>query len=140
MDDKPEQNHFQQLSKCRTSLESYFSGIRSKLQIAVDGSAHQIRLSFGDRPNGKHFDIMKVLLSHDVCTRLKPFHKTEFTIGLGQLCDLKQVAWSVAIAYRELGYQVRIQCGADVIEVDALVGDTALPQRIQNLQEVATCA
>lgn len=133
-------NHFQQISKCRISLEAYFSGIRSNLLIMVDESSHQIRLSFGDRPTGKNFNPIKTLLCHEVCTRLKPFHKTEFTIGFGQLCDLKAVAWSVAIAYRELGYQCKIQCGAEAIEVDALVANTALPQRMQNLQEVASCA
>lgn len=135
-----EPNHFHQFSKRRTSLAAYFSGIRSKLLVVVDESSQQIKLSFGNRPTGKNFNPIKALLSHDVCTRLKPFHKTEYVIGFGQLCDLKEVAWSVAIAYRDFGYQCKIQCGAEAIEVDALVGDTAMFQRMHNLKEVASCA
>lgn len=126
------QEHFQQRSKCHTNLETYFAGIRSKVQIEIDEYAHLINLSFGDRPKGKNFNPIKILLCHEICTRLMPFSKTEFTIGFGQLCDLKEVAWSVAVAYQNLGYQVQILCGTEVIDAETLMGENPLPQSWQN--------
>jgi hypothetical protein len=130
--DPTPKEHFQQLSKRHTSLEIYFASIRSNLLIVVDESYHQIRLSFGDCPRGKRFDLIKTLLCHQVCTRLKPFSKTEFTFGFGELCDLKEVAWTVAVFYRNLGYQALIKCGSEVVEVDAIFADIEMSHSWQS--------
>ena len=140
MDDTSPQESFRHFSKNYACLEAYFSGIRSKLLIMVDESAHQIRLSFGDRPSGKNFDPIKALLSHEVCTKLSPFSKTEYTIGFARVCDLKAIAWAVAMEYRELGYSCTVRSGAEAIDVDQILAEAEPSPIWRQLQEVPSCA
>jgi hypothetical protein len=91
----------------------------------VTESTHEITLSFAQAPSGSNMNpIKELLLSGDV-KRHWTFSANEFRFTFSQVYELKAIAWAIAVAYRTLGYQCRILCGAEEIDVDALIADAS---------------
>jgi hypothetical protein len=140
VNDKPvETSHFQQLSKRRVSLESYFSSIRSNVLIVVDESAHQITLSFAFRPCGHAFRPIEHLCIYPSGWLLKQRTQTEYTFGFAQICDLGVIAQAISLEYRALGYRCSIRCGDEIFDVEQALAEAELTPW-QPLAEVKTCA
>jgi hypothetical protein len=95
---------------------------------------------FAFRPTGKDFEPIKMLRLCECSWLLKSFRPSEFTFGFVRICDLKTIAWAVAMAYRELGYSCRIECGGEAIEVDELIAEASPSPIWLQLQEVPLCA
>jgi hypothetical protein len=95
---------------------------------------------FAFRPTGKDFEPIKMLRLYECSWLLKEFRPSEFRFGFVKICDLKAIAWAVAMAYRDLGYSCRIECGAEVIDVDELIAEASPSPIWLQLQEVPLCA
>jgi hypothetical protein len=138
---QPAKTYFQQQAqKPYPSFVDYFLGLQKKLLISIDSDSHEISLLFAVRPNRASFELIKSLTLFDCGWLIKQFRPSEFRFGFVRICDLKAIAWAVAVAYRELGYSCRIECGAEVIEVDELIAEASPSPIWLQLQEVPLCA
>jgi hypothetical protein len=137
---QPARAYFERQSqKLHPSIIDCFLDLQKKLLIVIDSDSHEISLLFAFRPTGKDFEPIKMLRLCECSWLLKSFRPSEFTFGFVRICDLKTIAWAVAMAYRELGYSCRIECGGE-IEVDDLIAEASPSSIWLQLQEVPLCA
>jgi hypothetical protein len=95
---------------------------------------------FAFRLSGRDFEPIKMLRLCECSWLLKSFRPSEFRFGFVKICDLKEIAWAVALAYRELGYSCRIECGGEVVDVDELIADAEPSALWASMREVPLCA
>jgi hypothetical protein len=138
---QPARKYFERQSqKPHPSIIECFLDLQKKLLIELNSESHEITLAFAFRPTGKDFEPIKMLRLYEFSWLLKQFKPFEFNFGFGKICDLKAIAWAVAMAYRELGYSCRIECGGEAIEVDDLIAEASPSPIWLQLQEVPLCA
>jgi hypothetical protein len=138
---QPVRKHFELLAqKPHPSIIDCFLDLQKKLLIVIDSDSHEISLFFAFRPSGQDFEPIKTLRLYECSWLLKSFRPSEFTFGFVKICDLKAIAWAVALAYRELGYSCRIECGGEAIEVDELIAEAEPSALWASMREVALCA
>ncbi len=129
-----------QAQKPNFSIIDCFLDLRKKLLILIDSESHEISLLFAFRPSGKDFEPIKTLRLCECSWLIKQFRPSEFRFGFAKICDLRQISWAVALAYRELGYSCRIECGAEAIDVDELIAEVEPSALWASIQEVVLCA
>jgi hypothetical protein len=133
--------YFEGLSqKPHPSIIECFLDLQRKLLIAIDSDSHEISLLFAFRPSGQDFEPIKTLRLYECSWLIKEFRPSEFRFGFVRICDLKAIAWAVALAYRDLGYSCRIECGGEAIEVDELVAEAQPSALWASMREVPLCA
>jgi hypothetical protein len=138
---QPARKHFEGLAQNpHPSIIECFLDLRKKLLIEINSESHEITLAFAFRPTGKDFEPIKMLRLYEFSWLLKQFKPFEFNFGFGKICDLKAIAWAVAMAYKNLGYSCRIECGAEAVEVDELIAEASPSPIWLQLQEVPLCA
>jgi hypothetical protein len=138
---QPARKYFERQSqKPDPSIIDCFLDLQKKLLILIDSESHEISLLFAFRPNRADFEPIKALCLHECSWLIKQFRPSEFKFGFVRICDLKTIAWAVAMAYRELGYSCRIECGGETIEVDELIAEASPSPIWLQLQEVKLCA
>jgi hypothetical protein len=138
---QPVRKHFEGLAqKPHPSIIECFLDLQKKLLIVIDSDSHEISLLFAFRPSGPDFEPIKALCLHECSWLMKQFRPSEFRFGFAKICDLKAIAWSVVLAYRELGYSCRIECGGEAIEVDELIAEAEPSALWASMREVALCA
>ena len=138
---QPAREYFErQARQPHPSIIDCFLDLRKKLLIVIDSESHEISLLFAFRPNRADFEPIKALCLHECSWLIKQFRPSEFRFGFVKICDLKAIAWAVALAYRDLGYSCQIECGAELIDVDELVAEVEPSALWVSIQEVALCA
>jgi hypothetical protein len=138
---QPARKYFElQAQKPQPSIIECFLDLQKKLLIEIDSDSHEISLFFAFRPSGQDFEPIKTLRLYECSWLLKSFRPSEFTFGFVKICDLKAIAWAVVLAYRELGYSCRIECGGEAIEVDELIAEAEPSALWASMREVALCA
>jgi hypothetical protein len=140
------QDYFTLLASNQLGIADYFIGTKRNLLIGIHEKSHrrfategthEITLSFAQAPTGSNMNpIKELLLSGDV-KRHWTFSANEYRFTFPQVYELKVIAWAIAVAYRTLGYQCRILCGAEEIDVDALIADASPSALQRNLEVVA---
>ena len=129
-------------------IVDYFSSTKQNLLITIHDKTyqkfaaegtHEISLSFAQAPSGRNVDPIKQLLLFDSVQRHRTFKANGFRFSFPKVYDLNAIAWSIAIAYRTLGYQCRIVCGTEDIDVDALIADVS-PSPIWKQSGAVACA
>jgi hypothetical protein len=140
-ENQPARKYFELLAqKPHSSIIDCFLDLQKKLLIEIDSEAHEISLLFAFKLNKADFEPIKALCLYECSWLVKQFRPSEFRFGFVRICDLKAIAWAVAVAYRELGYSCRIECGAEAIEVDELIAEASPSPIWLQLQEVPLCA
>ena len=127
-------------------IVDYFSSTKQNLLIGIHEKTYQkfaaegtyeITLSFAIAP--RNIDPIKELRLSGVVKSHLTFSSNDYRFSFPKVYDLKAIAWSIAIAYRALGYQCRIVCGTEDIDVDALIADVS-PSALRRKLEVVTVA
>jgi hypothetical protein len=129
-----------QSRKPHSSIIECFLDLQKKLLIVVDSESHEITLAFAFRPTGKDFEPIKMLRLYEFSWLLKQFKPFEFRFGFGKICDLKAIAWAIALAYRELDYCCRIEICDALIDVDELIAEAEPSALWASIREVRLCA
>jgi hypothetical protein len=138
---QPIRQHFELLAqKPLSSIIDCFLDLQKKLLIEIDSESHEISLLFAFRPNRAEYEPIKALCLYECSWLIKQFRTSEFRFGFAKICNLKAIAWAVVIAYRELGYSCRIECGGELIDVDELIAEASPSPMWLQLQEVKLCA
>jgi hypothetical protein len=143
------QDYFILLASNSSGIADYFKSKKQNLLIGIHDqkehrrfateNIHEITLSFAVAPTGRNVDPIKDLLLFGDAQRHRTFSANEYRFSFPQVFELKALAWAIAIAYRKLGYQCRIVCGGEEIDVDGLIAD-ASPSALERKLETVTLA
>ena len=132
--------HYERSFKPKARILDSFYDLKDHVLIDIDSKEHQITLSFSMKQYGRSRQIFKDLCWYSSGWLLRQKNPTEFTFGFARVCDLKAIAWAIALEYRELSYSCTVRCGAEVINVDQILAEAEPSPILRQLQEVSLCA
>jgi hypothetical protein len=134
------QEHYKRSFKPKARILDCFYDLKDHVLVDIDPKEHQITLSFSMKQYGRSRQIFKDLCWYSSGWLLRQKNPTEFTFGFARVCDLKAIAWAVAIEYREIGYSCTIRCEGELISVDRILAEAQPSPIWTQLQEVPLCA
>jgi hypothetical protein len=133
------QEHYKRSFKPKARILDCFYDLKDNVLIDIDSKEHQITLSFSMKQYGRSRQIFKELCWYSSGWLLRQKNPTEFTFGFARVCDLKAIAWAIALEYRELGYSCTIRCEGEAISVDQLLAEREPSPIWRQLEEVPSC-